>query len=427
MSFALSNLGDFEGALRETKRALELDPYYVPQKFELAMDVEYEDPDLTVPPDLGGAQHTEAVVADFDFDPESLDTLFTELVPGPGPAAEAPAARSPSDASPFSMAADYLSKGYYDRASAEINRALARGHDRAEGMTLLGEVFSKQGLFGEALERYRAALALEADRPTALAGEASALLRLGRATEARPIAQRLVERDPSDVDALLLASAACADEGDPASAIELLGRARRVAPRRADVLLRTGDLAKSIGDVDGAIDMYRAALELDADYAVVRFRLAELLQSQGRDREAERELVAALDAVPTYAEATLALAELRRRFGRSADAMPLLIELLQRDPYNLDALIALGEALIDQARRRDASHAFARVLRFDPENVGALYFEGTLLAEQHRFREASERWRRVIALDPASTYARRARRDLRSASDLQRILTLRAG
>ena len=45
LSFTLSNLGDFEGALRETKRALELDPYYVAQKFELAIDVEYEDPD----------------------------------------------------------------------------------------------------------------------------------------------------------------------------------------------------------------------------------------------------------------------------------------------------------------------------------------------------------------------------------------------
>jgi cytochrome c-type biogenesis protein CcmH/NrfG len=66
------------------------------------------------------------------------------------------------------------------------------------------------------------------------------------------------------------------------------------------------------------------------------------------------------------------------------------------------------------------------VLRFDPENVGALYFEGTLLAEQHRYREASERWRRVVALEPASPFARRARRDLRSASDLQQILTLRA-
>ena len=45
MSFMLSNLGDFEGALRETKRALELDSFYVGQRFELAMDVEYEEPD----------------------------------------------------------------------------------------------------------------------------------------------------------------------------------------------------------------------------------------------------------------------------------------------------------------------------------------------------------------------------------------------
>ena len=42
LSFTLSNLGDFNGALRETKRALELDPYYVAQKFELAIDSEME-------------------------------------------------------------------------------------------------------------------------------------------------------------------------------------------------------------------------------------------------------------------------------------------------------------------------------------------------------------------------------------------------
>src|SRR6185503_7415031 len=144
MSFTLSNLGDFEGALRETKRALELDPYYVPQKFELAMDVEYEDPDLSIQPDLGGERPTDTTIADFSFDPKSLDTLFTELTPveAPPPAT----ARRKTDSSPFAMATDFLSKGLYDRASAEISRAMARGNARADGLSLLGDVFAKQGL-----------------------------------------------------------------------------------------------------------------------------------------------------------------------------------------------------------------------------------------------------------------------------------------
>jgi hypothetical protein len=61
------------------------------------------------------------------------------------------------------------------------------------------------------------------------------------------------------------------------------------------------------------------------------------------------------------------------------------------------------------------------VLRFDPEHVGALYFQGVLLAAQHRFREAIGVWNRVMAIAPEGDYARRARRDVRTASDLERI------
>jgi cytochrome c-type biogenesis protein CcmH/NrfG len=63
------------------------------------------------------------------------------------------------------------------------------------------------------------------------------------------------------------------------------------------------------------------------------------------------------------------------------------------------------------------------VLRFDREHAGAMYFEGVLLAEQHRYREAIERWHKVIELEPAGEYARRARRDARTAADLQSIFT----
>ena len=52
LSFVLSQLGDFDGALRETRRALELEPLYVPQKFALTIDLQYEDPTIAIAPEL---------------------------------------------------------------------------------------------------------------------------------------------------------------------------------------------------------------------------------------------------------------------------------------------------------------------------------------------------------------------------------------
>ncbi|HYD51153.1 MAG TPA: tetratricopeptide repeat protein [Gemmatimonadaceae bacterium] len=420
LSFTLSNLGDFEGALRETKRALELDPYYVAQKFELAIDLEYEDPDLAIVPELDAERRTGDSVADFAFESQQLDKLFVELAPPP-PAAPA----APVETTPYAMAADYLSKGLFERGAAEVSRALARGAPRLEGLTLLGDAFARQGLHGEALERYREARQLDADHAAAMLGEAWALLRLKRAAEARPVAEGLLRHAPHDLERLMLAATARAETGDPAAALEALDVARRVAPMRADVHQKIGDIAQSLGDVEGAIASYRHSLQLDHDVAAVRYRLARLLLSKGHGREAEQELLAALDAVPTYAEAMLELSALRRRAGRPQDALNLLVDLLHQDPYHLESLLVLGETLLELAREEDALVAFTRVLRFDGTNVKALYHRGVLLARRRRFREAIECWKLVVAHEPGGELGHRARREMRSAEDLQQIMKAR--
>lgn len=415
LSFTLSNLGDFNGALRETKRALELDPYYVAQKFELAIDLEYENPRVTVSPDLGG-ERREASVREFTLDVSQLESLFDQLAP-----AMAPALSVSSGAQPYAAAIACLASGDLDRAAAEIQSALHNGADRAEGLALSGDVFLRRGAHGEALDRYRQARQIDATSRAALAGEVRAFILLGRGAQAADLAEALAVVAPQDVDALLLVARARADAGSHQRALDALDVARRMSPARADVLKHVGDVASAMGDRARAIDAYRQAVSLDGDFVAARVELASLYAARGDVENAERELVAALASLPASVEAALQLAALRRSVRRAHDTVDLLVAVLQRDPWNLDALASLGESLFLCGRRDDARMAFARLLRFDPDNAGALYFEGVLLAELRQFDAALDRWSTVIALEPAGDFARRARRDTRTALDLQRI------
>lgn len=424
LSFVLSNLGDFAGSLRETKRALELDPYYAPQKFELAVDLEFEDPLLEVAPELDGEQRTGGVT-EFTFEPQALDQLFTELAPTPSPLGGGRG--SPSFAAGLALGSD----GDLDRATAELRRAMAEGAPRDLGLVALGDVYLAHGATGEALERYREARAMSPALAAAWCGELRALVQLRRHAEAREAAAWVDAHRGEDVDALLLVAEVYAEsQGDgpgdaegevPSGAQGVLARARRLAPMRPDVLQAIGRLAHVMGDDLLAIESYRHAIALDEDFAACRLQLAELLRAGGLLDDAERELVAALATIPTYGDAVLALAALRREAGNAGGTIDVLARFLERDPYHLDALASLGESLYLTGRHDDAHFAVARVLRFDPDHVGALYLQGLLLADGHRFDEAIALWERVLELEPASVFARRARREARTAHDLRRI------
>src|SRR2546430_5195278 len=126
LSFTLSNLGDYDGALRATKRALELDPYYVARKFALTIDLQYEKGTIGIAPEISADVTAETLGEDFSFDQRLLDNIFQELAPSA--AAEPPAAKAADD--PLALARDYVSKGLMDVAAAEAVREIGRASCR---------------------------------------------------------------------------------------------------------------------------------------------------------------------------------------------------------------------------------------------------------------------------------------------------------
>src|SRR5439155_13909417 len=131
-------------------------------------------------------------------------------------------------------------------------------------------------------------------------GIACSLLALGRADEARPHAEALVEAGSTDVNLLLLAAEARVASLDKPGARELLITLQKSEARNANVLKRVADLYAALGDSHEAIAAYRASLGIDERQTEARISLGRLLAKAGDDTAAIRELEAVLVTAPNH-------------------------------------------------------------------------------------------------------------------------------
>ena len=319
------------------------------------------------------------------------------------------------------QARDLIAKGVLDLARTELDRATVRGAPRHATAVLLGQIFAKRGLHGEALERYREARALVPADSDASLGEIHALLALGRPQEAEALAAELAARVPRDVDVLAAHSRVRLALGDAASALDSLRVAQKHASDRPDLFHLQAQASIRLGDRAAAFAAFNNALSIDPSLVRVWCELGALEEERRNWPAARTAYERALDLLPTYGAAALSLADLIRRTEAPRAAIPVLVRLLEADPYELEALTALGRALLEDGRTQQALEAFTRVLRFDQEHAAALYHLGTCFARQRLFDDAVLAWERVMHLDPDGPFATEARSRARSARDLQHI------
>ncbi len=142
LSLAFSGLGDEEASAECAARARELDPSEMPQTMILEMD----------------AAENAAAMPD--------GSIAATAVPD------------------YTLASDYLSKGLYDRALAEIRRAMARGADEKDGMVLLGKCFAARGEYEVAEKEFVAVLGSMPADDTAALELASVYRAMGRPGDA---------------------------------------------------------------------------------------------------------------------------------------------------------------------------------------------------------------------------------------------------
>jgi predicted Zn-dependent protease len=258
-----------------------------------------------------------------------------------------------------------------DLATTVAQLEAATRHDPANAgaWTSLGSAYIRRAAQGDpsfydlAQRAFDRADALAPRSPATQLGRGALALARHQFSDALVIAQRALERDSHDPDALVTKTDADVELGhyDDAEADlqTLLARKPSLA-----AFARVSYLRELHGDIDGAVVAMRQARVAGAnsplDTADVTTFLGDLEMNRGEPRAALAEYERALAAVPKHTLATLGQARAFAAVGRDDDAIRVLDALVDRVPLPAAAEL-LGDLHAKRGDRAGATDAYGLV------------------------------------------------------------------
>jgi cellulose synthase operon protein C len=282
-------------------------------------------------------------------------------------------------------------------------------------------------------------VANEGDKPSAEyhALKAVALLRTKESAQAVREAQKALEIDSGNIDAVLLVASKRLSEDDADGALKLLdstsGDDVRVLLLKAQVLFRKGHLSQAEQLLKGLVNTYpqqtnlrnqladvyiaenqldeaetelRAAAKADASNAKAGLNLVRFLLKYKSLKEGQDELENRIKGGGDVFDYQVMLAELDLIQGKLNEGTDLLQNLAQNASTPERKLIAQGklaEFFVGKANFAAADPIVAEMLQRDRRNTTALRLRATIRIEQGQFDSAIADLREALNDQPSST------------------------
>jgi len=138
----------------------------------------------------------------------------------------------------------YLKQARVEEALRALEHCYELDKENADSIFYLALTWERKGDSQRAAELYRKGLAVAPDYVDLQVGLARTDLHLGKSKEARQAAEQVLTREPSNVDALLVAGLASWRTGDRQTARDYLEKGARLAPADADFSTALASIAK---------------------------------------------------------------------------------------------------------------------------------------------------------------------------------------
>ncbi len=299
--------------------------------------------------------------------------------------------------------------GQLEGAESALKRAIELDPGLATAYNNLGLVYVRGHpvRFAEALAALETAIRLDPSLIQARCNLADLFVALDRLPEAIDTFRALLAINPDHSWALLalgqllldIGASDCLDE-----AAQLCRRACALSPERVEPYTNLGNVLTAMGQFDEAEAAYRRAIALSPGCALAWNNLGLLYQRVGRWSEAEEAAERALSLEPGSPKLLAARASLLSEEGRLAEAIDLFEQALKRDPEHVESLSGLGKVYYRQGRGEEARAALGASARLRPSLAAPRIQLARLCAEAGEF-DASNAHARAALECPFSAEA----------------------
>jgi protein O-GlcNAc transferase len=227
---------------------------------------------------------------------------------------------------------------------------------------------------------------------------------LGNLAEAARLYGEILQRDPTQFDALYAFGVLNYSRSEFTLAEAMLRRAAERNPRRPEPWFTLGAALHRLNRLADALAAFDKALAIRPGYVEALVNKGGALLALRRQSEALESLDAALALNPNMAEAWNNRGNALSELGRHDDAVKSYDRALQLRPAAAEALVNRGSALIELKRYDDALATYAHALGANPNLAPARNGQANALFHMKRYEDAARAYASALRLDPDVPY-----------------------
>jgi tetratricopeptide (TPR) repeat protein len=299
----------------------------------------------------------------------------------------------------YETALDLFDQGLYDKAIAQIEKAISKDPDNPDYHSTKGVFLHKMNNPLRAIEAYKNALEVTPDHCFSHYNLGLIYMKQNKILKAISEWEAVIKVKPTDIDAIFNIAVALSHLGKSQESIPFYLKVIQIDPRHAQAHQNLGVIYRDCGEFAKAKHHLKQLKELDSTYVevvqseIIKCEEQEFLANLAKQANDYKDDCTDRDDVLSAA----LMALLEDDFDK---AQEFATRYLNDSPEDIQALTILGQAQQGLSKSSDAIETFTKIAKIQPHNPDAMFHLGNIYLGLGELEKSLEYFERAAKLSP---------------------------